>query len=174
MPCRPRRPTPTSLPCALADRAPFRSFDAAGTPVAEHCHPSQRQPVTVRPRWRRKNWTTLSASNRGTSFVRAGVGVQRLLLRGEGVEQRQPASREMCSSSRWSTNSIGTVIRRAASASESYQNMPRTATVIRGSAATSGAPDRGAQVQPVVADRPVGGDLRQLLQGVQRGPPPGS
>jgi hypothetical protein len=72
----------------------------------------------------------------------------------------------MGSSSHWSTNSIGTVIRVAASARDYGQNWPKTAAVIVGSTAVNGHSDRprtahdeqeiAALQQAMAAGEPVG------------------
>ena len=77
----------------------------------------------------------------------------------------------MCSSSHWSANSIGTVIRLAVSARASGQKMTEDRGGDPGFDRRQRHPDRGAHVQAEVADRPVGADLRQFLEGVQGRPP---
>ncbi|QZY19948.1 hypothetical protein K7C20_35905 [Streptomyces decoyicus] len=74
----------------------------------------------------------------GKLLMPARVGVQRLFLRGEGVEQRETGWARVCSSSHWRTNSTGTVICFALSARESCQKIPKTAAAILGSIAASG------------------------------------
>jgi hypothetical protein len=94
-------------------------------------------------------------------LVRTPVGVQRLLLRGEGVEQREAGLAIDMLVVPLQVDSIGMVIWLAASASESGQNRPKTAAVILGLAAASGhrQPQRGdllLVVRRARSSRPLG------------------
>ena len=91
-------------------------------------------------RWRRKNRSELSVSNPGTSPWRPGLACSVFSAEPMASNRASPQSRGTISSSHCRWNSTGTVTRAAASASVSWPISPRTAAVIRGSAATSGRP----------------------------------
>src|SRR5689334_21896418 len=85
-------------------------------------------------------FTELSASNLGSSLCAPALACNVFSFEAKAPNSARPAWRSMCSSSHWRSNSTGMVIWRAAAARASGQWRPKTAAVIRGSAAVNGTP----------------------------------
>ena len=111
--------------------------------------------MTARPRCRAKNRVALSASNRAPR-VPARVGVQRLLLRGEGVEQRETglARHVLVVPLEQELERDGDLCRRLGQGLVPEQTEDRGGDP--GFDRRQRHPDRGAQRDAPVADRPAG------------------
>ena len=123
-----------------------RSGRGGGRRTGPRCRPRTRAPGCACPSWR----AVSSPSRRRRRTA------------------RDRTARSMCSSSHGSRNSIGTVICLAASIRASCtKTPPKTRGGDPGFDRRQRQPDRGAQRHAAVADRRLGADLGQRLQGVQ-------
>ena len=77
---------------------------------------------------------------RGYAHVTARVGMQRLVVEAKASNNASADRRGMCSSSHCIANSTGTVMRRATRPGFRRPARPKTAALIRGSAAVNGTP----------------------------------